>query len=90
MLKSKCHNQKGYPFVCKQAERWLVGLGRFLACPELDCYIIYVTNKTPASCHDSRIYPVVTMAMGYIEDIPLPGALATGYIRIIVLLNTLI
>ena len=70
MLKSKCHNQKAYPFVYKQAEQWIVGLGRFLACPEPDCYIIYVTTKNPASCHGSRIYlekiPGVTMAMGYI------------------------
>ena len=70
-LKSKCHNQKGYPFVYKQAERWLVGLGRFLACPKLDCYIIYVTNKNLASCHGSEIYPCCNHGNGiYSRYIP--------------------
>ena len=34
--------------------------------------------------------PGVTMAMGNIQDISLPIVKATGYIRIIVLLNPLI
>ena len=44
-VKSKCHNHKGYVFLYKQAERLLVGLGKFLACLEPDCYMTHVANE---------------------------------------------
>ena len=39
-LKFKCHNHNGYCVLYKQAEQFLVSLGKFLVRPELDCYIV--------------------------------------------------
>ena len=36
-----------------------------------DCYIIYVTNKNPASCYGRRIYPDISLSQPWQWDISL-------------------